>query len=101
MSRALLKRRYNDAGVYFAASDLASGFLDALTTLPPITFVICGIEPTGLLAPTAMSATRSSWPSWMRASDAGAPSSQCNPCFERRLGCEHRLRTARTHRDRA
>ena len=31
MSRGLIERRYENAGVYFAASDLASGFLDALT----------------------------------------------------------------------
>jgi len=30
-SRGLLERRYEDDGIFFAASDLASGFLDALT----------------------------------------------------------------------
>lgn len=30
-SRGLLVRRYDDDGVFFAASDLASGFLDSLT----------------------------------------------------------------------
>lgn len=30
-SRGLLERRYEDDGIFFAASDLASGFLDTLT----------------------------------------------------------------------